>query len=790
MKERRIISLILAAVLSMGAGISVSAKFNDIPEGISYETAVDNLSGMGIINGDANGAFRPEDSITREEFTKIIVAAAGLEDIAKTLTGTSPFSDIAPDRWSTGYINAAVNEGFIRGLPDGNFHPDDSISFAQASAIMVLALKYTPADVPGNWPSNYIAKAKSLGLIDGISLESDSDLPRWAAAVMANRLLDTGIKSVDPSAEKTFADYRGSYIEIIVLGNSVTSARFKLDQVLTDKGTYYVKDGAMKLEAGYKYKVLLNDGTIVKAYKPDTDDLHITILSAVDTHITYKEGKLTKAMDLPEDIQYYYNGVKQSFANISKLLAADTGMILEHNEDGTGFVRATIIDPVYSNPEIVSGIVADKSKVGAITLSNKNVVIRDTIDDGTTPSYKRLGEKIALGDIAPDNVIYEVSDIWGDNTYILVVDHKVEGKVTGILPNPIAPKALELDSKSYDFSPTMDSGKFGTFPMNMNMGDTVTLLLGNDGKVADIVRPGDESVSDFAFVVNVSTAYSSSIEDYGTSLYTVKLMLTNGTLATYGVKEDPTYLKGTLVKYAKVDEINVVLYSVSSIGFSDVEIDKDDRQLGEYYVTDNVKIFNLISNDGLVDAKVELINWYEMPSGILPTGKIRIANQAGDFNDINILLLNDIFGEGYKTAIVDSVSAISAKTGTTYTYTLIIDGKKTTFTTSTAAIYPGKDSVVKVTMNGNAVTGLISLEIPETDSSAVIEALDAKRIKLNGKIYEFRDNIRIYTKDELGNIVLKGITSFEKGKTYGRIRVYLDKTLSSNGKVEALFITE
>jgi hypothetical protein len=66
----------------------------------------------------------------------------------------------------SGYINVAVKYGYISGMDDGKFHPKDSVSFAQACTVIVKVLGVAGIDYPlsGQWPENYIAKAKSMGL--------------------------------------------------------------------------------------------------------------------------------------------------------------------------------------------------------------------------------------------------------------------------------------------------------------------------------------------------------------------------------------------------------------------------------------------------------------------------------------------------------------------------------------------------------------------------------------------------------------------------------------------------
>ena len=73
---------VLAFVLAftMVLGFAVSASvFPDVDENASYAEAVTILNGLDIMVGDENGNFKPEDTITRAEATAVIIRMTGSE---------------------------------------------------------------------------------------------------------------------------------------------------------------------------------------------------------------------------------------------------------------------------------------------------------------------------------------------------------------------------------------------------------------------------------------------------------------------------------------------------------------------------------------------------------------------------------------------------------------------------------------------------------------------------------------------------------------------------------------
>lgn len=131
--------------------------YTDVASTDWYNNAISTLSNMGIISGDPSGAFRPDDSITRAEFTKI---AVGFFDKAGDyVDGT--YDDVSSSDWYADFIDAAVDLGLIEGYPDGTIRPEATITRAEACTIVNRTLgrvpdkdHLLPADEMRVWPDN------------------------------------------------------------------------------------------------------------------------------------------------------------------------------------------------------------------------------------------------------------------------------------------------------------------------------------------------------------------------------------------------------------------------------------------------------------------------------------------------------------------------------------------------------------------------------------------------------------------------------------------------------------
>jgi hypothetical protein len=109
---KRALSAILAIVLLLAVCSPVltarAAGFKDVAASYWAYDEITALTAKKVIGGYADGTFKPEGKVTREEFAKMIVVAKGL---ALLKPGKATFNDVAASRWSFGYIEAAAKAG-------------------------------------------------------------------------------------------------------------------------------------------------------------------------------------------------------------------------------------------------------------------------------------------------------------------------------------------------------------------------------------------------------------------------------------------------------------------------------------------------------------------------------------------------------------------------------------------------------------------------------------------------------------------------------------------------------
>ena len=117
--------------------------FSDVSKNDWSYPYINGLVKEGVISGYSDGSFRPGQSITRAEFTKLAAEAFGLRS---DLPGMS-FSDVGDDEWCHKYISTLSALGIINGIGDGSFGKENNISRQDMAVIICKIARYLGADL-------------------------------------------------------------------------------------------------------------------------------------------------------------------------------------------------------------------------------------------------------------------------------------------------------------------------------------------------------------------------------------------------------------------------------------------------------------------------------------------------------------------------------------------------------------------------------------------------------------------------------------------------------------------
>ena len=115
---------------------SSTNNYSDVKDTDWCNNAISTLSNMGILKGDKDGRFRPNDPVTRAEFAAI---AARFSDGAAD--DYADFSDVPYDYWASKEIAKAAKLGWIKGYTDGTFRPKNNITRAEVMTLVNRVLE-------------------------------------------------------------------------------------------------------------------------------------------------------------------------------------------------------------------------------------------------------------------------------------------------------------------------------------------------------------------------------------------------------------------------------------------------------------------------------------------------------------------------------------------------------------------------------------------------------------------------------------------------------------------------
>lgn len=176
--------------------------------------AKDEINDMGsrmVVSGDGNGNYAPDRDITRAEFAAIVVKALGLQPGGKE---NNPFGDVKGTDWFAESVSAAYEYGIVAGDDNNLFRPQNKITREQAMtmagrAMDVTGLKteeeiasvdaekvlaaYIDAGQVSNYAKSGAAACIDSGIINGKGtnrIAPKENITRAEVAVIIKRLLE------------------------------------------------------------------------------------------------------------------------------------------------------------------------------------------------------------------------------------------------------------------------------------------------------------------------------------------------------------------------------------------------------------------------------------------------------------------------------------------------------------------------------------------------------------------------------------------------------------------------
>ena len=244
---------------------------------------------------------------------------------------------------------------------------------------------------------------------------------------------------------------------------------------------------------------------------------------------------------------------------------------------------------------------------------------------------------------------YDVSSYRESLPPVWIYTRRAAGRITAVAPSASAPTSVTVAGSTYTLGSTVVASKLSSLNGG-GVGEVVTLLLGMDNEVADVVT-GEEADSVFYGVVQSATR--SLVEDNGADvLQRVSVLCTDGIQRTVNVDKSLNFPTGWLVEISVTPEgENVTALSSKSVSGT---INENATALGSYALADDVQI---------LDTTSEGVAGTVRPSRLSGT-KLNALNvryyTLNEKGEIDRLILNDVTGDLWSYGVLDDIKNLAS----------------------------------------------------------------------------------------------------------------------------------
>ena len=805
---KKLLALVLALVMTMSLVTISNAAFKDADK-ISNKEAVDVMAAVGVLAGYDNGEFGATDNLTRAQAAKIIAYLDLGGKTADAIKGTGTvFSDVKATDWFAGFVEYCAGAGYVAGVGDKKFAPNEKVTGVQFAKMLLCALGYS-AEIEGYTGADYtIAIARDANkndLYKDLSISAASVLTREQAAQMAFNALQATCVKYEGGTSVSTSD--GTKVVVNAKREEVTYN--STNDYRTDGGTD--RDGVQqlceKLYSGTKGLKKVKTGISDDDFGRPAD--YKWTYDGKDVYTAYKAATFTytadtSAKDMLKDLKGYKlsNGTKiTTEAQISSIAAlTDNGKLVEvyfdsDNKLDTNVSTDGVVEVTYTLAKVES---VKTNKDGDVTYKFDNV-------SGTFVDY-------ANDDLKDDTV--KLAGTVAKNDYVTV--YKTAGNVAYVYPTT---KVVGTQSAYNTQKSTLTIGAT-TYKYGTGVAQTAAF---NGTNYPNTDKNANYFLDQFGFVVKATEVESELkfaaidvIGNVANSLETqtkAKLVFTDGTVKEIVVAKlvdgnntvtlsglsnggSNSAYDGRVASY-KIDDDGEYELTLAASNKADVtSYSKGTPTIGGKTTGSNT-IFVVKTPDGNSSKYTVYTGFKAMPSITTTNSAKAVASWGIDDGDVtfvyvdataNNVSVDDTSDNAAIVYITNAKYTTSGKAGKeVYSFAAIIDGEAGTLNTKTTVYENGNDTLV---------VGLYKVKAVNSDGAAT------RLEKLGGGNYKSTDYVA-YTDFTAYGDAKNGVLQLSATDTYtydGSETVYVidadgnvadgtaDSIKAKDGDIKAIYV--
>ena len=401
------------------------------------------------------------------------------------------------------------------------------------------------------------------------------------------------------------------------------------------------------------------------------------------------------------------------------------------SDDSSGTVYGTTLGYTVTNGEVDYSTLVTADTKGPYVASADRTLSLPFSASGAT--IYRNGALSDLSEVQNYDVYYynaNLHTVW-------VYSDKVSGTLTAVSPSSAAPTSGTVAGTEYALG-TSTAGYKCSSQGEYSAGDMVTLLLGMNGEVVDVVSIGDVETTYYCVVLSSkkdSSSSSTSSSDTSSVQTTTQVACADGTVRTF-YTDGGTYSVGRLVSVS-VDSSGTSIKSMQSRTLSGT-VSSDGSSFAGYDFASDVKILDTDEEGGYVR-----IYPSRLAGATLESDDV-IYYTLDSAGDINCLILSEVTGDtadyAYLSRVEDNSTTSGSLQNISVSYTYVLDGE--TQTLNSDRRYSISSGGVRLGYDDDG-----QVESMRQLSSVTLSSINGLTATGDGKEYHISEQVQVLLKD-------------------------------------------
>lgn len=525
--KKVILSFIFCIIFSLSAG-QVSAYGEDA-SGQKPNQYIEFLNVINVFDEKDNA----DDYTTRADFAVYLARILNIDEYYRS--EKIYFTDVPATYWKSNSINALAEHGIISGDSERAFRPDDNITYDEAAALLVRVLGYEGrAQLEGGYPSGYRAMFNKLELSEGVNSDENGYTKANTARMITNAL-NTVVAERDYSSPynvyttdnsdtllykqrsiiKNKGVVTGIYGISLTYGASPNSGQAVISGVTYDAENAYIRPFlGKKTDFYYSYHDGDDYGKIVYASERSDSDIIEIKAEDIDGYnseqgvLNYACDAKTKSVKIKSGAEVIFNGSKKNINLSDEINNLKFGKITLYNIDGESGYDAVVINSY---------------EICRVTMNNTDTheIYGDYIEDGvlepqkysTVKVFLASGEEISVDTIREDDILTLIRS--EDYLEVYVSRIKINGVVKSIEKDKVIIDGTEYSLNEYVVE---------KYNLVFHIGEEVSFGLNHDGTIVYAESASADDMK-YAYVCN-------SFYDENEDRFTLRIFTFEGKMVT------------------------------------------------------------------------------------------------------------------------------------------------------------------------------------------------------------------------------------------------------------------